>query len=57
MLLFPFSKLFDADTALDGFSIDNMRAGRIIKMNYCVIEGSDCIGEIQLLRACSIFVG
>lgn len=38
-------------------SIDNMRAGRIIKMNYCVIEGSDCIGEIQLLRACSIFVG
>ena len=57
MLLFPFSKLFDADTALDGFSIDNMGAGRIIRKNYCVIEGSDRIGKIQLLRTCGIFVG
>ena len=38
-------------------SIDNMGAGRIIRMNYCVIEGSDRIGKIQLLRTCGIFAG
>ena len=38
-------------------AIDNMGAGRIIRMNYCVIEGSDRIGKIQLLRTCGIFAG
>ena len=42
---------------LNGFSIDNMGAGRIIRKNYCVIEGSDRIGKIQLLRTCGIFAG
>lgn len=57
MFLFLFSKLSNADTALDSFSIDNMGAGRIIRTNYCVIEGSDRIGKIQLLRTCGVFAG
>ena len=57
MLLFLFSKLSNTDAALDGFSIDNMGAGRIIRINSCVIEGSDRIGKIQLLRTCGIFAG